>query len=199
MRRLRSLLPWLTGACLLLSSCAATQDEPVQKALDFRVMLLGSAQCAYTAEVSADFGERIYEFTLECAYNPKEDTAELTVTEPEPIAGVRASTDGTDGMLEFEEVSLALGTVGDSRLAPMQLPQLLGDAWAYGYIESQTEAGDGCQVTYRTGYDEDELLVYTWFDADMAPVRAEIYCDELCVLSADIAAFSAEPDVPNDG
>lgn len=185
---------WLLPAVcltLLLSGCQKTEESEVQKALDFRTALLAAPACAYAAEVTADFGDRVFEFGLDCSYNAQENSAALTVTSPELIAGIEAAVDGEQAQVTFEETSLELGTMAGGHVAPLQLPQLLGNAWAYGYVESQAAEGDGWLVTYRTGYGTEELLIYTRFDESLSPRQAEVYYDGACVLTAEIDSFAA--------
>ncbi len=180
----------LLAAGALLSGCSREARSEVQEALDFRTALLAAERCAFSADVSADFGERVCDFTLSCAYEPEADRAELTVSAPESIAGISAAVEGAEAQVSFDEVSLELGTTAGGHLAPLRLPQLLGSAWAYGYVEAQAKEGDGWLVSYRLGSDEEALLCQTWFTAQMTPVAAEIYSEGLCVLRAELENFS---------
>lgn len=184
------LIPVFLACFCTLTACSKSDDE-MQRALDFRTSLLSASSCTFTTEVTADFGQRVYEFTLDCAYHSEDNYADLRVTAPDTIAGIAASVDGEDAEVKFENVSLELGTMAGGHVAPMQLPQILGDAWTYGYVDSIGKAGDGYLVTYRTGYDSDELLIYTYFDTQMVPIRSEVYYEETCVLAADIENFAA--------
>ena len=67
---------------------------------------------------------------------------------------------------------------------------MLGPCWAGEYIACPG-AEDGClRTTYRMGYDEQELVVDTWFSREpLAPVRAEISFDGTLILSASISDF----------
>lgn len=189
MRGIGRILP-LAAGLMLLTACGEAA-EPVQEALEFRTALLSADACAFTAQVTADMGERVYEFTLDCGYDPETNGAALTVTAPEAIAGIAATVDGEASSVAFDGVALELGTLAGGRLAPLELPQVLGEAWAYGYVESQAQEGDGWLVTYRSGYDDEELLVLTAFDGGMVPLRAEVYADGVLALSAELAGFSA--------
>lgn len=177
---------------LVLTGCGASEEDVVQEALNFRTSLLAADHCTFAADVTADYGERVGNFVLECTYTPSSNEAELTVTAPESIAGISAAVDGETADVNFEDVSLELGTLAGGQVAPLQLPQLLGDAWTYGYVESQSEEGEGYLVTYRSGYDQEELLVFTRFDAEMTPFQAEIYCDGVCVLTAALTGYCVE-------
>lgn len=176
--------------CLTLTACGAGEEEPVQEALSFRTALLGAEQCSFTAQVTADYEDRSYTFGLDCVYSPREDRAEMTVTEPEAIAGITATADGESASVAFEGTALELGALANNNTAPLQLPQLLGQAWSSGYIVSQTKADEGFQVTYQVGYEPEELTVCTGFDEGQLPVWAEVYDDGYCILRAELSSFS---------
>ena len=196
----KKLVPILLCLVLLLSGCRK-ENRALQSALDFRTALLGVQSCGFSAETEADFGDRIYDFTLECVYRPAEESASLTVTAPDTIAGISAEAGGRDAQLQFEDVSLELGTLAGGHVAPLELPRLLGNAWTGGYIDSVSEGGEGRLVTYRVGYGDEELVVYTYFNDQMTPVRAEVYHGGTCVLSADIENFrlGPPPEAPSGG
>lgn len=179
----------LLAAALLLGGCQSGESE-VQESLDFRVKLRDSASCSFTAGVRADFGDKAAQFSLDCVYQPQDSAAALTVTGPDSIAGITATVEGGDATVSFDGVRLELGTLANGRVAPLQLPKLLGDAWAYGYIESQAKLTDGWLTSYRSGYGDDELLVYTWFNEQLVPTEAEIYYDDTRLLSAELKGFA---------
>lgn len=193
MTRIRRITLLAAALLLALTGCAGSEDGAVQEALNFRTSLLAADHCSFTADVTADYGERVGNFTLECTYSPAANGAELTVTAPDSIAGISAAVDGEEASVTFEDVSLELGTLAGGQVAPLQLPQLLGDAWTYSYVESQSEEGDGILVTYRSGYDDEELLVFTRFDSTMTPVQAEVYSDGVCVLTAALSDYAVSP------
>ncbi len=174
---------------LLLSGCAARQDA-VQEAMDFRVRLLEAKACRFSAAVTADFGERVCDFSLDCVYAPQENEASLTVTAPDSIAGITATVAGGEAEVAFDGLRLELGTLPGGRAVPLQLPRILGDAWAYGYIESEAEIPGGHLVTWRAGSGDEELLVYTWFDEQRVPTEAVVYCGSVRVLGAELRGFS---------
>lgn len=175
----------MLAAVLVFAGCQSGKSE-VQESLDFRVKLLDSSACSFTADVRADFGGKAAQFSMDCVYDPQDSSAELTVTGPDSIAGISASVEGGDALVSFDGVRLELGTMANGRVAPLQLPKLLGDAWAYGYIESQAKLTDGWLASYRSGYGNDELLVYTWFNEQLVPTEAEVYYDDTRLLSAEL-------------
>ena len=64
---MKKFLSLLLTLCLLLAACGGGSggrgDEEL--ALDIRAEYLGMATCAATAEITADYGQRVYVFTLE--------------------------------------------------------------------------------------------------------------------------------------
>lgn len=199
MARGKVLLLWAVCLLLPLAGCQKGQESQVQQALEFRTALLEAAACRYHAGVTADFGDRVCAFDLDCAYAPGDNTATLRVAAPELLEGISASVDGETAQVTFDGTSLELGTMAGGHVAPMQLPQLLGSAWAYGYVESQAEEDEGWLVTYRTGYDSGELLIYTRFDESLSPRQAEVYWEDACVLTAEIRDYAlGESPVPSE-
>lgn len=178
----------LAAVAVLLAGCQSGESE-VQQSLDFRVRLLEAASCGFCADVRADFGDKAALFSLDCVYQPQDSAAELTVTAPDSIAGISAAVEGGDAVVSFDGVRLELGTLANGRVTPLQLPKLLGDAWAYGYIESQTKLNDGWLSSYRSGYGDDELLVYTWFNEQLVPTEAEVYYEDTRLFSAELTNF----------
>ena len=73
-------------------------------------------KCTAQLSVTADYGQRVYEFELDAAVNGEETV--LTVTAPELIAGVTARTAGTEGALEYDGVILETGALSRGGLSP---------------------------------------------------------------------------------
>lgn len=183
----KKLALFLCCTLICLSGCAAA--EPEQTPLQFRTALLQAGGCSFTADVTADYGESVAAFTLDCTFTP--DTgASLTVTAPESIAGITARADQSTACVTFDDTQIGFAPLADGRLAPLAAPYVLGQCWAGEYIDC-TGAEDGClRTTYRMGYDEQELVVDTWFSREpLAPVRAEISFDGTLILSASISDF----------
>ena len=180
----------LLSLSLFLSGCSA--GSPAQPPLTFRTALLQAGGCSFTAAITADYGETTASFTLACTYSP-EDGAALTVEEPESIAGIQAKVRDTAAYVSFGETQLGLGSLADGNLAPLAAPYVLGQCWAGEYIDS-TGMEDGLlRTTYRMGYEEQELIVDTWFSEEpTAPVRAEISFAGRMVLRAELSDFSLE-------
>ena len=174
----------------MLCACAEkTEQNAAQQALDLRQKLLGGI-CSFQAELTADYGEYVSEFSVSCVHSAKDGT-EMTISAPQTLAGLRAQADKTGAKLVFEDTEAAFGTLTKLKLSPMAAPQLLAQAWESGYI-SLTGTEDGAlHVTYLLGYDEDELTIDTWLKNGM-PAYAEIACGGQTVLQAVLTDFTIQ-------
>ena len=163
---------------LLMSGCG--RESPTQRALDFRTSLLASEGCSFTAEIRADYGEKLYDFTLTADYT--QEQTRLTVQVPEEIAGISAVVTKDGAKLEFDDVALDFGKLANGYVSPVTVPWLLGQCWMGEYISCAGSDGEYYRVTYLRGYEEEELTVDTWFDAEGIPVRAEVaYGGRRCI------------------
>ena len=142
----------------------------MQEALSFRQRLLSSDGCSFTADVTADQGDSTYSFQLQCTY--RDGKGELTVTQPETIAGISAAcTNGSDELI-FDGTVLALGDLKDGSIAPLSAPWLFGSAWESDEITSASSEEDGSRMTIQKGYDEEKIFIDTWL-LDGVPVAGE--------------------------
>lgn len=175
------------GVLLVLSGCsAAVQPQPL---LTFRTALLQAETCTFSAAVTADYDDAVVQFTLDCTFSPQQG-AQVCVREPESIAGIEASVQDTCAYVTFDDVQIGLGSLADGNLAPLAVPYVLGQCWAGEYIDCTGRDGMLLRATYRMGYEQQELIVDTWFEPDtMTPVRAEISHDGALAASVELSNF----------
>ena len=170
---------------VMLTGCG--KEEPTQRAVNLRTALLSAQGCSFTAHVRADYGERIYDFSLDADYSPEKTT--LTVTAPEEIAGISAITDKSGTSLQYDGMELAMGKLANGIVSPILIPWILGQCWTGEYISCAGRDGELYRVTYLKGYDEEELQVDTWLDGDDIPVYAEIFHQDARCITVQIENF----------
>ena len=110
--------------CLLLSACGGGElgDRSEQLALDIRGDYLAMTACTATAEMTADYGQRVYEYSME-------GETVLSITAPENIAGIQARIQNGETALEYDGVRLETGPLNEQGLSPVDaLPVLLAAA-----------------------------------------------------------------------
>lgn len=183
MRKLFALL----SLCLLLTGCSG-ENQTMQQALDFRASLLEAGGCTFQADLTANYDDQVFRFKLACNYDTQ-NGATMTILEPQTLSGISASISGDGARLEYDGVSLALGKLAGGRVAPMALPQLLGKSWCEAYVYAAGQEGEACRLTYKLGYEADELTIDTWLTAAGQPTRCELAYQGEMLLSADLSDF----------
>lgn len=84
-------------------------------------------RCAAEVEITADYGQRVYEFLLSAAVDGEETV--LTLREPELAAGITARISEEGGVLEYDGLALETGPLDGDGLSPVSaLPALLSAA-----------------------------------------------------------------------
>lgn len=192
---LMMILPLLAGCGRGEQSGASSAEEA---ALSIRTEYLAMTACSATVELTADYGQRVYEYTLSLSWEKGGETV-LTVLAPENIAGVTARFDGKTGYLEFDGVRLETGTLPGNGLSPMEtIPELL-DCICCGYIaQCDFEQTDQTQQLWFLCRDPDcspgtGVETALWFDGEShALTRAEVYSDGYTVLQCVVTEFTKE-------
>jgi len=128
---------------LLLASCAGGtgMSEAEELALTMRGEYLAMTGCTTKAAITADYGQRVYDFELTAAVAGEKTT--MTLTAPEEVAGMTAYVEGKDGALEYDGVWVETGPLDDSGSTPISaLPALLETARS-GYMTACSLEEDG--------------------------------------------------------
>lgn len=182
MRRRR--LAVLMMLLCLLCACAGKAEDPLQTPMDHRAALLARGGCAFELEARAEAGGQLWTLCLACELDA-EGGGTVTVLAPESIAGLRARTEAGSDSLNYDGMTLALGTLPGTELAPAAAPGRLVRAWARAWIASagQEEAG------LLTCYEDGPIAVRTWFDEGGVPIRAELAADGQVRFTAEIRNF----------
>lgn len=168
---------------LILSGCHAGGSGQ-QLALDIRSGLLKASSIAITADVTADYGDRVYQFIFTYTGNGAGGT--LEILSPKNIAGVKAKVTVTGGTISYDGAELDTGKLTGDGLSPAESVPVLLDQWRTGYIS-------GCN--YETLGNAEALAVTTevtqtvrqrtWFDVKThLPLRSEFAENGRMVVAA---------------
>lgn len=171
---------------ILLSGCAKA-EKPTQKALDFRTELMRSEGCSFVADITADYGDKIYEFSVQVQYDMEK--TKLTVLSPEEISGIAATVSENGSKLSFDGTELDFGKLANGYVSPISAPWLLGQCWTAEYISGAGADGQYERITYLKGYNDRELTVNTWLNAEGIPIRAEVLHEGQRCLNIEIRDF----------
>ena len=172
---------------LCLTGCGRG-NQPAQQALDLRTALLEKGGCSFTADMTVDFPDRAYDFSVSCEYLSGEH-AKITVLQPEEITGITAKVSGSGAAVVFDDIALDFGKLANGNVSAMEAPWLLAKCWDSAYISAAGKDGDLLRVTYLEGYDDGQLTVDTWLNEAGEPVRGEVAYDGMRCLTLNISQF----------
>ena len=191
MRKLWLCVPMIS---LLLTGCGGGGvSEAEQLALAVRGEYLAMEGCTAQAAVTADYGQRVYDYGMTLAAEGEETV--LTLTAPETVAGMTARTRGEESGLEYDGVWVETGPLDGEGLTPVSaLPALL-EAVRSGYITACALEEEGAVLRVDFGDPEGtpgtgrEMAL--WFDAaSHAMLRGEVSLDGVRVISCAFTDFA---------
>ena len=168
---MKKVLPLLL-AVVLLAGCSQTPKE-VERALSLRAKLLQASACTFDVEITADYGQILHIFCMNCTANAQGDVS-FCVTAPESIAGITGQVSKQGGALTFDDTALYFELLADEQLSPVSAPWVLMKALRGGYITSAGMEGNQLRVSVNDSYEDDALNLDVWLDSVNIPQRADI-------------------------
>lgn len=187
-------LLFLPMMLLLLTGCGGGQEGKTGAealAVEIRGEYMAMTGYSLQAQVNADYGQRVYDFTLSVT-NDGEETA-VVIREPEMLSGVTARIHGEEGTLEYDDLSLETGFLDGESLSPVSALPTLMEAARTQYIDRCTLA-DGVLEVHCADPEQDSGTgqeVTLWFDAQThALTGGEISQDGRRVIACKITEFT---------
>ncbi|MDO5546792.1 MAG: hypothetical protein Q4F81_13420 [Eubacteriales bacterium] len=168
---MKKLLPLLL-AVVLMTGCSQTPKE-VERALSLRSKLLQANSCTFDAEITADYGETLHVFRMNCTADPQGGVT-FQVTAPESIAGITGQVSKQGGALTFDDTALYFDLLADEQLSPVSAPWVLIKALRGGFITSAGMEDDELRFSVNDSYEDDALNLDVWLDSGDIPQRADI-------------------------
>ncbi len=176
----------LLAVFTLLTGCAGAQDH-IDRAMALRAKLLRSG-CSFTASITADYGDKVHTFTMDCQGDSQGNLA-FTVSSPDSISGITGVIDQEGGKLTFDDAALQFDLLADGQVTPVSAPWILLKTLRGGYLTSAGEEGELLRLTIDDSYEEDALQLDIWLDAGDKPIQADILYDGRRILSLTVSNF----------
>lgn len=193
MRMLRLCAP-MTALCLLLCGCGGGAEELQQLQL-LQERYAAAGGCSGTAELTADYGQRVYDYTLD--FTARGEELELALTAPEEVAGITARVAGEATSLEFDGVTLDTGPLSPDGLSPLSALPLLLDSAAEGFSDRCVWEKEGETFRFHVTCRDPALSpgegtqTDLWFDGDTGVLlRGEVSVDGYRVVQCTFTAFA---------
>ena len=176
-------------ACIfvLLSGCKGA-EESLQRAMALRSRVLNGNGCSFSATVTADYGEQIYVFKMDCQTD-REGNLTFSVTEPATIAGITGKITGTGGAITFDDKVLAFQTIADGQVTPVTAPWLFIKTLRSGYLKDTTAADEGFTITIDDSYEEESFQLRIHTKGDL-PTFAELFWQGRRILTLNVEDFT---------
>lgn len=186
----------------LLAGCSGgdkeTGSSAEELALRVRTEYLAMTSCAATVDMTADYGQRVYEYTLSLSWEKDGETV-LTVIKPESIAGITARIRNDTGYLEYDGASMETGALTAQGLTPVEAVPMVLEQILSGYIAEcdLEQSGEDRQLWFVCRDPEASpgtgLEAAFWFDAETsALICAEIMSDGYTVVRCAFSDFVKE-------
>lgn len=184
---------------LLLTACgggsSGNGNEAEELALEIRTEYLEMAACTASIEVTADYGQRVYEYGIDLSYEREGETV-LAVTAPENIAGVTARLQGDQTALEYDGMRIETGLLTTDGLSPIDAVPALMTAAREGFLaECVLEDLEDVKALHLSCRDPEAtpgegVETQLWFDAaSHALLRGEISQDGFTVVRCVFSDF----------
>lgn len=186
---------WLVLPVLvILCGCGKAAESHMEEALAFRAALQGAGGCSFRGEITADYGDTVYTFTVACT--TEEDGAlSFTVEAPETIAGITGTVEADGGKLTFAGTALAFDLLADGKVSPVTAPYVVAESWRTGYITAAGQEEQSLRMTVDTSFEEKPLTVDTWLDGEKGvPVFSEVCYNGQRILTLTIWDFQYNRD-----
>ncbi len=173
---------------LLISGCKNTNTE-FSRAMTFREHLLKSNGCAFDVVITADYGDKIYTFTMACQTNSQGDL-KFTVKDPQTIAGISGTVSQQGGHLTFDDQALAFEMLADGQITPVSAPWIFVRTLRSGYLSACGKDGDHLKISIDDSYEDNALHLDIWLNSQDIPVRGEILWQGRRVVSVEVRNLS---------
>lgn len=173
--------------CLLLSGCLGKPGE-LDPAMELRTRLQQASQCSFTAQVTAQYGNEICKFTIDCTAD-RNNCLLFTVSEPSEISGITGRITGKTGELIFDDAALQFPLMADQKLSPISGPWVFLTALKSGYLTSACREEEGIRLSIDDSYEDDALRLDIWLDDANIPQQADILQNGTRILTLAVKDF----------
>ena len=183
---MRSITAALVCLAILLTGCADV-NAPIEKALKLRKEIEDSNGCAFETTITADYGETLYTFSMDCQTD-SEGNLTFTVLKPDSIAGISGRISSEGGALTFEDQVLAFQTMADGLVTPVTAPWIFIKTLKSGYIKGCATTDNGFVISADDSYADGALHLQMVINGNV-PVSCEIYWNGRRTLTMTVENF----------
>ncbi|MBO7251261.1 MAG: hypothetical protein J6V25_01410 [Oscillospiraceae bacterium] len=172
---------------LLLTGCDASSE--IERGMALRNEILKGKNCKFTAKVTADYGDRSTEFTMDCSFDSM-GNMDFTVIQPQSISGITGSVSTQGGNLRFDDKVLFFSLLTDEQINPVSAPWIFMKTLRSGYLTSACMESGLLRMSIDDSFDDDALNLDIWLDNENVPVRGEVLYEGERILTIEVESFA---------
>lgn len=172
---------------MVVATGCSSENRELSKAVALREELLSSGGCSFSAVVTADYGEMLHTFTMDCQ-GDNAGKLIFEIMEPKSIAGIQGEIASAGGKIKFEDKYLYFPLMTDDLLTPASAPWIFLKTLRSGYITSACMEGELLHISVDDSYEDDALMLDIWYE-ESKPVQADILHDGKRILSLKVENF----------
>lgn len=161
----------------------------MERALAMRSQFQESGGCTFQAEITADYGQTIHTFVLDCRVDPM-GSMTFSVVSPESISGITGEISAEGGKLTFDDKILAFETLAQGQINPVSAPWVMMRSLTAGYLTAAGEEEELLRLSINDSYEDDALHTDIWLDENNAPVYGEILWEGKRILSIKVENYA---------
>ena len=171
----------------LLTGCTWDKSD-ISDGLKLRQQLQSGDRYIFTAEITADYGDRIYTFLMDCGFDSSGDV-DFKLVQPESIQGISGSVSQVGGKLLFDDTVLLFEPLTQGQVTPVIGPWMMVKAIQGGYINGISEENGCKELVIDDTYGTENFRVLLQLLEDDSPCGCEIYWQNRRILTIKITNF----------
>lgn len=179
----------LLFVCAFLLIGCRKNNEDIDRALAFRQDLLKQNGCRFNCDLSADYGDVLYQFSLSCEADSS-GALHFTVTNPESISGINGTIAKNGANIKFDDTVLGFPILSEDLPTPLSGPYLFLNALRGGYIRACEIQDKRMQLTIADTYEDNSIVMNIGFDGQEKPISCEFIWQGRRILSMQISSFT---------
>ena len=125
----------LALVCLVFFLTGCSAESELEQGMAFRDSLLSGKGCSFEASITADYGDELYVFTMDCK-GDNLGNVEFRVIAPETISGITGTISEAGGALTFDDTALHFDLMAEDTLSPVSARWIFLKTLRSGYIGS---------------------------------------------------------------
>lgn len=171
----------------LLCGCSG-DNRGITRAMSLRQRILSASECRFGAEITADYGNLVYTFSMDCVMDSSGDVS-FTVQEPESLSGIRGEIADEGGKLTFEDTALNFPILSEDMPSPVSASWILMKTLRSGYLRAAGKDDALLKLTIDDSYQDDALQLDIWINEQDVPVCGDILYNGMRIIAVSVKDF----------